>query len=65
VEPTGPDVALKKAELEERIRDVVEGYPVRLEVVSAMPLTLAGKHRWIVSDLVRARQQAQAVEVTS
>ena len=55
VEPTGPDAALKQSGIEERIRDVVEGYPVRLEVVPALPRTLAGKHRWVVSDMLRAR----------
>jgi phenylacetate-CoA ligase len=51
VETNDPRVNLKTAELERQIGDVVEGYPVRVEPVEQMPLTLAGKHRWIVSEL--------------
>jgi phenylacetate-CoA ligase len=59
VETTDAGATLKTAELERQIGNVVEGYPVRLERVEQMPLTLAGKHRWIVSDLVR-NQATQA-----
>jgi phenylacetate-CoA ligase len=55
VETNDPGVALKTAELEQRIGDIVEGYPVRVEHVAQLPLTMAGKHRWIVSDLARSQ----------
>jgi phenylacetate-CoA ligase len=32
-------------------QDVLDGYPVSVKVVDHVPLTQAGKHRWIVSDM--------------
>jgi phenylacetate-CoA ligase len=53
VEPTGNEGRLNCQELEQRIGDIVDGYPVAVRVVSEMPPNPGGKHRWIVSDLVR------------
>jgi phenylacetate-coenzyme A ligase PaaK-like adenylate-forming protein len=39
------------ARLSAQLQEVVEGYPVRIEVVSALPTSSAGKHRWVLSDL--------------
>ena len=38
--------------LEQKLTDLVEGYPVKLEVVDALPQTASGKHRTVISDLV-------------
>jgi phosphoenolpyruvate mutase len=37
--------------LERKIRNLVEGYPVKVETVPTLPPTLAGKHRLVLSDL--------------
>jgi phenylacetate-CoA ligase len=42
-------------EARRQLHDLLEGYPVNIEVVDALPGTLAGKHRWIVSDLAERR----------
>ncbi|MFO0805456.1 MAG: hypothetical protein U0791_20320 [Gemmataceae bacterium] len=57
VEPTDARLPLERSGLEERIREVVEGYPVRLEIVPTLPRTLAGKHRWIVSEMLTIPSQ--------
>ncbi len=37
--------------LESSLRDLVEGYPVKVEIVDAIPQTAAGKHRLVMSQL--------------
>lgn len=37
-------------------REQLEGYPVEMEIVPSIPQTAAGKHRWIVSELVAAEK---------
>jgi len=39
------------AGLERKIGELVEGYPVELEVVESIPQTAAGKHRMVISQL--------------
>lgn len=57
IEIGGASAALDIAVLERRLKELVEGLPVKLQVVDAIPLTAAGKHRTVVSDLdlVKAR----------
>jgi phenylacetate-CoA ligase len=42
-------------EARRQLYELLEGYPVNIDVVHALPGTLAGKHRWIVSDLAERR----------
>jgi phosphoenolpyruvate phosphomutase len=56
LEVDGPPAAIDLAGLEQKIRDLVEGYPVRVEVMTALPQTPSGKHRLVLSDLDVARQ---------
>jgi phenylacetate-CoA ligase len=51
LELNDPTVSLDAAGLERKIRDLVEGYTVKLQVVEELPQTPAGKHRLILSDL--------------
>lgn len=37
--------------LTQRLRDMVEGYPVKVDVVESIPQTPAGKHRLVTSEL--------------
>jgi phenylacetate-CoA ligase len=46
-----PQAILDVTALEGKLRTLVEGYPVRIEVVEALPRTAAGKHRLVMSDL--------------
>lgn len=39
--------------LQHRLRTLLEGYAVEIETVDRIPGNLAGKHRWIISDLAR------------
>jgi phenylacetate-CoA ligase len=43
------------SEARKQLYELLEGYPVSIDVVGALPGTLAGKHRWIVSDLAERR----------
>lgn len=56
VERASRDMRLDTAEAERQLRSLLEDFPVRVEVVEALPPTPAGKHRWIVSEL--AEKQA-------
>jgi phosphoenolpyruvate mutase len=51
VELDDPSVALDTAALARRLGNLVDGYPVKVEIVPAVPQTPAGKHRLVVSDL--------------
>jgi phenylacetate-coenzyme A ligase PaaK-like adenylate-forming protein len=51
VELKTPDTALDRAALARRVQDLVDGYPVQLDVFKELSRTAAGKHRWIQSDL--------------
>jgi phenylacetate-CoA ligase len=48
---------LSVATLEEQFVQLLEGYPAQVQLTDSIPGTLAGKHRWVISDLV-ARHQA-------
>ncbi|MEX1027843.1 MAG: hypothetical protein WD049_07525 [Candidatus Paceibacterota bacterium] len=37
-----------------KLSELLGGYPVHIEFVSEMPSTAAGKHRWVMSDMVAA-----------
>ena len=52
VEVNGSSASLDTASLEQKLKNLVEGYPVKLEVVDALPRTASGKHRSIISDFV-------------
>ena len=52
VEVNDSSASLGMASLEQKLTDLVEGYPVKLEVVDALPQTASGKHRTVISDLV-------------
>jgi phosphoenolpyruvate mutase len=51
LELNDPGAALDTTGLERKIRDLVEGYPVKVEVADTLPQTPAGKHRLVLSDL--------------
>ncbi|MGD0898902.1 MAG: hypothetical protein ABR915_13775 [Thermoguttaceae bacterium] len=51
IELDGSDPPFDVAALEQRIREVVEGYPARVEIVDSIPTTAVGKHRLVVSEL--------------
>jgi phenylacetate-coenzyme A ligase PaaK-like adenylate-forming protein len=51
IEVHGGATALDIAALERHLEELVDGYPVKLKVVDAIPLTAAGKSRVVVSDL--------------
>jgi phenylacetate-CoA ligase len=59
LELTDPAASLDLAPLEAKLRELVEGYPVTLEVVEALPRTPAGKHRLVLSDLDIANRVRQ------
>ncbi len=42
------------ADLQRKIQELVEGYLVKIEIVAAIPQTLAGKHKIIISHLAEA-----------
>jgi phenylacetate-CoA ligase len=56
VELDPPDARLDTADLERQLVELLEGYPAQVQVVACMPQTGAGKHRWIMSDLVNLNQ---------
>ena len=47
-----PSVSWNQKDLQKKLEDLLEGYPVEVRVVDKMPATAAGKHRWILSDLL-------------
>jgi phosphoenolpyruvate phosphomutase len=46
-----PQAQIDLGGLAAKLRGLVEGYPVSIEVVEALPQTPAGKHRLVISDL--------------
>ena len=52
VEVNSSSASLDTASLEQKLTDLVEGYPVKLEVVDALPQTASRKHRYVISDFV-------------
>jgi len=44
--------AVDTQSIQRGLRDLVEGYPVRVETVDSIAQTAAGKHRLVVSDLI-------------
>ncbi len=51
VETKSANAQLDVHEAERQLRVLLEGYPVSVQTVELIPGTLAGKHRWIVSEL--------------
>jgi phosphoenolpyruvate phosphomutase len=51
VELDDPGASVDLPALEARLRELVDGYPVKVQLVQAVPQTPAGKHRLVVSDL--------------
>ncbi len=45
--------------LRSRLESILDGYSVEMELVDAIPGNLAGKHRWIISDLAARGTSAQ------
>lgn len=41
---------LNVGKLAQKLSELIEGYPVKVEVVSEIPSVAAGKHRWILSE---------------
>jgi phosphoenolpyruvate phosphomutase len=60
LELNDPKASLDNAGLERKLSELVEGYPVKIEVVETLPQTAAGKHRLVVSDLDVANQPVGA-----
>jgi phenylacetate-CoA ligase len=54
VELTGRAAAAQVPGLERKLRELMEGYPASVQVVDHLPVTPAGKHRLVVSDLAAA-----------
>ena len=52
--PRSVPADLDAAGLQRKIHELVEGYPVRLEIVESIPQTPAGKHRIVISHLAGA-----------
>lgn len=55
VEPAGPHARLDTSQAERQLRDLLEGYPITLQIVASIPVSGAGKHRWVVSELAGQR----------
>ncbi|MEL6897580.1 MAG: hypothetical protein AAFP90_15870 [Planctomycetota bacterium] len=52
----GESVSTKNLEsVRVSLQSVLEGYPVRIETVDRIPGNLAGKHRWVICDMVNHR----------
>jgi phenylacetate-CoA ligase len=47
---------------ERRLQELLEGYPATVQTVDRIPSTLAGKHRWIISDLATGQSEANAAQ---
>ena len=47
-------------QLQNKLESVLEGYPVTIETVDEIPGNLAGKHRWVVSELADALGPAES-----
>jgi phenylacetate-CoA ligase len=60
VELDGPARPADVRKIEQTLHDLVEGYPVRLEFVSQVPQTAAGKHRLVTSELTSGGQPASS-----
>jgi phenylacetate-CoA ligase len=52
-----PTAALDELRLQRKLQEMVDGYPVHLEVRPSIPRTGAGKHRWIFSDLYTRKRE--------
>jgi phenylacetate-CoA ligase len=52
VEPDGIAATFDSSGLQRSMGDLVEGFPVSVEIVAAIPQTAAGKHRLVTSDMV-------------
>lgn len=52
VQLDGTTTRVDVADIESRLRNIVEGHAVRVEVVPQMPKSPSGKHRFVVSELV-------------
>jgi phenylacetate-CoA ligase len=55
VETKSVNVQFDVREAERQLQMLLEGYPVSVQTVEFIPGTLAGKHRWIVSELAERR----------
>lgn len=57
VEPQASAVVSQSllAMLQSEIQEMLEGFPVEIETVASLPGNLAGKHRWIISELADIR----------
>ena len=64
LELADPTASLDTAVLRRKVRALVEGYSVQVEVVDSIPQTAAGKHRLVVSDLDAANRPAGAPAAT-
>jgi phenylacetate-CoA ligase len=49
--PRSAPADLERSILQRKIQELVEGYPVTLEIVASIPQTAAGKHRIVMSQL--------------
>jgi phenylacetate-CoA ligase len=47
----GPISTAELGRMEQKLSELLDGYAASIEIVETMPTTLAGKHRWIISDL--------------
>ena len=58
------DAHLDIPALEETIGELVEGFPVQIQIVEQLPATPAGKHRAVISEL-QAIKRGTATEAES
>jgi phenylacetate-coenzyme A ligase PaaK-like adenylate-forming protein len=65
VELRNPAERFDTSKLLARLRPLVEGYPVRVEVVSMIPQTAAGKHRLVTSEMPGPEKQTTVVASNS
>lgn len=52
IELNDADPGFDRSDAHTKLDALLEGYPVTIKQVEQLPLTTAGKHRWVVSDLV-------------
>jgi phosphoenolpyruvate phosphomutase len=60
LELSDPSVSLDLMRLQRKIGELVEGYPVKVEVVETLPHSPSGKHRLVLSDLDAANPVERA-----
>jgi hypothetical protein len=64
LETQGGTLGLDRAALVRRLQDALGGYPVEVSTIDLLPTNVAGKHRWIRSELTAQIQATEPREVS-